>query len=271
MLRISLKTIVGSALVFTFAFALRYINFSHEPVFDELYHVLAGASWWQDGTFAIGQGEYTRASLFTRLTGVVYGMTNGDLDAIRLFCVVIGSLLIVAVYVGVAAITTEREGYVAAFMLAVLPGAIFLSQFIRFYSLHALAVWIASIAVYLLFMTNRRAHAKWLLAGTALLMFSFAAHLQVTTFIALAGLSTWLIVVYAPAVWRWLRQSGTQTRSLVSAVAIVAAIAGIVILQDDFQRLVSRYQFSPLWNENRPLLSCRKRGARCCRPHSCNF
>ena len=123
MLQILSNKSVRSVLVFLLAIAIRYINLSHEPIFDELYHVLAGASWWSDGTFAIAQGEYTRASVFTRLIGTVYGLTNGDLDAIRLFCITIGALLVVAVFIGVTAIASIREGYLAAIMLAVLPGA----------------------------------------------------------------------------------------------------------------------------------------------------
>jgi len=250
MFRILLNKPVGCIVVFTLALAIRYVNLSHEPIFDELYHVLAGASWWSDGTFAIAQGEYTRASIFTRLIGVVYGTTNGDLDAIRLFCSIIGSLLVVAVFVGVTAIASVREGYLAAIMLAVLPGAIFLSQFIRFYSLHALLVWIGSIAVYFLVMTKKGVHVRVILATTSILTFAFAIHLQVTTFIVLAALSAWIFVVYLPAAWRRIGSFDVKTRYLVSSVSVILAVLAGIFVFDDVARLAARYQFSPLWNEN---------------------
>ena len=106
------RLLAGASAVALFAFLLRYIGMSHEPTWDELYHVLAARSWAENGTFAIADGEYTRAALFTRLIGIVTGWSDGSLDAIRLFCITIGTLLVLAVFLSVCALVGRAEAYV---------------------------------------------------------------------------------------------------------------------------------------------------------------
>jgi hypothetical protein len=242
------RLLIGVTLLIVFSFSIRYANSSHEPTSDELYHVLAAASWSESGSFAIADGEYTRAHIFTRLIGVVYGATDGDLDAIRLLCILIGSLLVVAVFFGVRFLVGPAEAYVAAIMLSMTPGAIFLSQYIRFYSLHALAFWLAAIAVYALATISMRKSAKLVLCALVAMLVSFAIHLQITTIVGLVGLAIWLIAISVPAAWR---RHGTQRKAIriatVSVLGLILILCG-VLLSGPLAFLLERFQTSSLWS-----------------------
>ena len=88
-----MKRVLVLSIAFVLAFAVRAANFQHPPITDELYHLLAAASWAADGSLAIAEGEYLRASAFTKLIGVIHGMSDGDIDTIRLFMILIGYLI----------------------------------------------------------------------------------------------------------------------------------------------------------------------------------
>jgi hypothetical protein len=243
--REAFRLITGIALVAVFAFSLRFANFSHEPIFDELYHVLAGAAWADSGAFAIADGEYHRAHLFTRLVGLVYDVSGGSLDAVRMFGITLGTLLVVAIFLGVRAIVGVTEAYVAAAIVSVLPGAIFLSQFIRFYTLHALVFWLASIGIYLIYSRPMKSRTRVVYFMCAVLLLAFAYHLQVTTLIGLVGLLFWGTALAMPAVWAWFCRQQTAVRILCLSLSAVVALIGLAYAGSSMYR---SYSFSPLWN-----------------------
>ena len=242
------RLLLGAMAVALFAFMLRYIGMSHEPKWDELYHILAARSWAENGTFAIADGEYTRARLFTVLVGIVTGWSDGSLDAIRLFCITIGTLLVVAVFLTVHALVGRAEAWVVAIILSLLPGAIYLSQFIRFYSLHALLFWIASIGVYFLLTRQARPLARAsvaLLAGAA---FVVAAHLQKTTLIGLVAVAAGGLALGIPRLTGWFRSLDGRGRVAAIAAALTLAGMGLLLLAGPLSHLVDSYRSASLWS-----------------------
>ena len=242
------QIVIGLVFVVTVAALFRLVNLDHEPTSDELYHLLAAESWVESGTFAVGDGHYPRASSFTRLIGLVHGVTDGSLLWIRSLCVFVGILLIVSVYFSVNRLIGIREALVASTMLALMPVAIYLAQFIRFYSLHALTFWCAAIALYYAVVELREARHRLLFAAFALGLFAFSAHLQKTTFIGLAGIGVWLTFLAVPPLWK--KYCGLSRRERRIAAGITSAIIAFsaVILLNPVSQIVDDLLSASLWS-----------------------
>ena len=242
------RMLAGAVIVSLIALGLRLASFSHEPTWDELYHLLAARSWAETGTFAILDGEYVRAGLFTRLIAIVYSATDGNVDSVRLLCIAIGTALVFAVFLGVARIAGTRAAWVAALMLALMPGAVYLSQFIRFYSLHALLFWIASLALYTGMSDERPVRVRGVLLLLSAALFALAVHFQKTTFIGLAAVGAWLVTAALPLVRQAItRLSPGARRRLLLAAVPVAAVAGL-LFAGPLAELVDGYRSASLWS-----------------------
>ena len=153
------------ALLAAIALAVRLPHLgSATPTYDEFYHLLAARGWLASGSFHIGDGYYDRALLYTRIVAESLRAFGDTMVAGRIPAVLAGTLWAVAVF----AWTKRKGGAVAAWfagmLLAVDPGAIHLSQWVRFYTLHGLLVWIGAICVYALVTEPfrlRRAASRW--------------------------------------------------------------------------------------------------------------
>ncbi len=232
--------------VFLVAFAIRYANHEHEPITDELYHILPALSWLQTGALAIADGTYTRASLFTKMVAFALFWGDGDPNAARLLSIFFGSLLVAGVYLWTIRNAGRTAAIVASAMLAVMPGAVFLSQYIRFYSVHALTFWFAAIGIYALATQrfSRTATGAIAIAVAALLQLSF--HLQITTLIGIAGLGAWLVVVYMPTFARWFRATSAALKTVTVAVLIAGGMLSLLFVPLEF--LLDVYTERALWS-----------------------
>lgn len=219
---------------------LRLFHIDHVPIYDELYHVLAGRSWVLDGTLTIGDGEYRRASLFSIATGSMFFLFGESLATARIIPVVAGTVLVVALFLWTRSVAGRATAWIAALLLATAPDAVALSQFIRFYTLHALIFFAGAISVF-----TAVTESQWRLASRALLLlfavfaFALAIHLQVTTFIGLAGIGAWLVVAAGP---RWL--IGVREYPWVRRASLVCGVLAVVALAISF----ATGYLSHLWN-----------------------
>ena len=247
------RAFVGLLFVISVAAFVRIVNLDHEPTSDELYHLLAAESWVNSGTFAIGDGEYPRASVFTRLVGLVHAATDGDLYWIRMFCVVIGVLSIIAVYLSVNRWIGNSEALIASLMLALMPSAIYLSQFIRFYSLHALTFWCAAMTFYFA-VTEKgyRAANRFFLAAISVLLFAFSAELQKTTYIGMAGIGAWLILSAIPSLLARVHELSRRDRVFALGIAIFFTVVFTLVFYKPAAGLVADFLWSPLWSSETP-------------------
>jgi hypothetical protein len=232
--------------VFALAFGVRAANYQNDPITDELYHLLAAESWAADGSLAIADGEYRRAALFTMMVGLVHSLTDGSVDAIRIFCILVGSLLVATVYAWTARILGTRYAVIAAFFLALMPGAIFLSQHIRFYSLHALVYfWMAWIA-FDLATTSRSLKMRAGLASLFLVLALVGIHLQITTLVGLAGIAFWILVSHAIELVGWIRQEKAKLAGAIVTGLVVAVL--LFVGRSRIVELIDIYEGSALWN-----------------------
>lgn len=181
------------------AVAVRLPHLDHPPIYDELYHVLTGRSWSTEGTLRIADGEYRRSWMFSALTGWMFSVFGESLAVARVVPLMAGAGLVVALFVWTRSVAGRRAAWIAGLFLCLSPHAIALSQFIRFYTLHALAFFVGAISIYFLVHRSGRpgiGTAAW--AVSAVLSLSFAVHLQITTAIGLAGLFGWAVLVLGP-------------------------------------------------------------------------
>jgi 4-amino-4-deoxy-L-arabinose transferase-like glycosyltransferase len=225
-------------LVFVLAAAARIPHLDHVPHKDELNHVLAARALLERGTLEIvaGAAPYDRASAFTYLVAGIFRVFGESLVAARVPALIAGALLASALFLWVRSEVGRLGGWVAAFLMVVSPLALVLSQWVRFYTIHALLFFVACILVYQAFSSARipRRRRGWLIA-MAVACLALALHLQVLTVIGIAGLGLWAILVGLPEGFRrvpsrrgrwWLAGGLMALASVVIAALVLSGLFG---------------------------------------------
>lgn len=239
------RIIWQGCIVFFLALLVRFLGNSTLPLHtDELLHVLAGQSWASEGSFRILDGEYLRARGYTILTGTTFELFGrNDLFIARLPSVLAGSLLAAAIFIWLSRVAGTIPAWIGAVMFCFTSYAIVISQFARFYALHALLIWFGSAAVYALMSSSQMSRALKLIVA-ALLAFSIAMHLQVTTVIALLALLSWVLVDLSsqPFIRSALKDKRLRAwLALACILLLLILIAGGWIFGGEFR-------YTPSWN-----------------------
>jgi 4-amino-4-deoxy-L-arabinose transferase-like glycosyltransferase len=232
------------------ALLVRLIQLDHAPYVDELYHALAARSLLADGSLHIG-GEvpYTRARLYTYLVAGTHVVFGDNLVAGRVPAVLAGVGLVAAVFLWLRRTAGRAAGWIAGILLCFAPASIYLSQQVRFYTLHALLFWLGAVAVYRAASPGSR--RRRLTAGVfAVLAFYAAYQLQEVTVIGVAAVSVWLAADRAPALARWTAAGGLRRLGFVAAVLVAGAAAlAVVVAGDTAAWLLSRFSDVDMWAE----------------------
>ena len=231
--------------VVALALAVRLIGYGKPPHIDELYHILAAQSLLSDGDLAIANGApYTRAWAFTYLVAALFRWFGDTVLVARLPALIGGVALVGAVFVWVRQIAGRWPAWAAAVLLALYPEAISLSQFTRFYTLHALAYWTAALCLYRVVEEGTpgagRKAGWWIAAAAALVL---ALHFQPTTKIGIGALLVWVVLARGP---RLLRAARSHAYGLVAGMGLVAAMAIAAGVPADLWRT---YRYADLWAE----------------------
>lgn len=222
----------GSAelgLVLLLALTVRLVDLGFAPFIDEMHHVLAARSLLETGSTAIHEGvPYQRGLVFTYLVAGFFALFGESLLVARIPAVLAGTLLIGLFFFWIRARAGRTAAWTTALLLCFAPIAVYLSQWVRFYSLHALFFWLGVIGTYRLATRPEPWRRKgWVLGGTVL-AFLLALSLQVTTVGGLAGLALFLAVIAAPRFVRAFRHRGRAwllTGAAAAAVLVAIAIA----------------------------------------------
>jgi hypothetical protein len=217
-------------LVFAVAALMRVPFLGHIPHKDELNHVLAARALLVRGTYEIlpGAVPYERAWLFTSMVASAFRLLGESLVVGRLPAFLAGSLLVVALFVWVRNEAGRVGAWTAALAFAIMPISIHLSQWVRFYTLHALAVFAACILVYRIAQPPKLRVASKIgygIAAAALL--ALAMHLQFTTIVALGGLSVWIVLMATP---RLLARYPARRQRIWLASGVVAVLFAALFL-----------------------------------------
>jgi hypothetical protein len=233
---------VAAGAVVAFAFLVRLVGLDHTPHVDEVYHVLAGRSLLDDGTLRLSPDgmAYTRARFFTTLVAGSMATFGRTLEAARVPAALAGALLAGAVYLGVRLHGDRVAAWIAATLVALGPIDLYLSQLVRFYTLHALLIWLVLLGVYALSsrtMGVRRASgvAALCLAGLAL-----AYTLQPSTLLAVVAIGVAAVPMAA-----WLHRDRLRAVPVAGWAAVAALLAigaGWLALGDVGSRILGAYR-----------------------------
>lgn len=211
------------------AMSVRFLDLGGREInVDEYFHLIAGRSWAQDGTLALGDGVYLRARGYTLLLGWLFREFGDSLILARLPSAVAGGLLVAAVSYWTSRVAGRTAGWVAGLLLCFSHEAIEISQFARFYALHGLLFWLGAVTVFYLVSDIRKSAAGNLtMLVTAIAAFAASIHLQPITLIGLVGVAAWVGLDTATR-WEW--RLSTAGRKLLFWGFVLAMAAGAVLL-----------------------------------------
>lgn len=252
-------TTLETLTVFLIAITVRLIHLDHDPIYDELYHILAAQSWIKDGSLSIGDGEYTRSFFFTIFLGWIFSIFGNDLIVARMVSVIAGSWWIAGMFVWMRGSESRAAAWVSALLLATSAHAIFLSQYIRFYALHGLLFFIIAVSwFYVATQYEKLSTVKFASIFLPItLLFTIALHLQITTLIGMAGLITWTVIYFYKEIYVFIInriQSGDK-RFVARVITGVSLTTALVIIGWGFIIVVvDKYRFSALWSQNSDFL-----------------
>jgi hypothetical protein len=234
-------------LLFLVSVLVRSAFLEHHPIHDELQHLLAARSWAEDGSFSTADGEYTRGGLYTILIGVVYKYFGDSIAAARWSSVIVGSLWVVAVFWWARYRFDSKVAWVAAMLFCFAPGAIFLSQYVRFYVLHGLLFWIMSVGTFELLERTRGRSIRFSTFLLVSLCFVAALHLQQTTLVGLAGIALYTTIRFAPGFARRIKTDPVVRRVFYAAAVAACVIAVYLIVSGAASSIVDTYRWAPAW------------------------
>lgn len=204
------------------------INIERAPHHDELYHILAAKGLLETGLPAIGEdGRYWRGYPLTWLVAQSFALLGPSLAAARLPPVLFMASLVTLLFLFIRRESgSSPAAWLGAGFFAVSPFAIDLAQFVRFYSLQCLLFLAAAWLTYAL---PGRAFQPWRqlpMAAAALLLLAFAAYLQPTTLLGVAGLGLWLV---GALLLPWLLDDAVP-RPRKTGMLLALAAAGLLVL-----------------------------------------
>jgi hypothetical protein len=212
---------------------------------DEPYHILAARSWISDGTFRLFEGRYTRAEPFTVLVGLSIKAFGDSALAARMPAIVSGALLVPLVFLWTQAKAGKPAAIVAALLLALSQVPIETSALTRFYALQTLCIWVAATLV---FDATESGNSRWRPAGLAVaaVLLVIALELQITTFVAVAGLGLWAALdgawrFRARLRWRWLLLGAAVIAVLVVILLTVSPLGGLLA------RMIGDFRSTEFW------------------------
>ncbi|MGH7629359.1 MAG: ArnT family glycosyltransferase [Gemmatimonadales bacterium] len=224
---------------------------SATPTYDEFYHLLAARGWLQDGSFHIGAGHYDRAVLFTRMVAESLRLFGDTLAAGRVPALLAGTLWVVGVFWWTRRVAGGLAGWAAALLLALDPGAVYLSQWVRFYTLHGLLVWVGAVCIYELITRRAESRRSMGVAALGAVAWGIAFALQRSTLVALGAVGLWAAVVLLGRRGNVLTRAQPRVRLLVIAggVALCAAAAWLVT-SGEAAAIWRIYSNAPTWAED---------------------
>lgn len=208
---------------------------------DEFYHLLAGRSWQLHRDFALLDGQYVRAPLFTMLVGWTFELVgHADLLVARLPSVLFSAISVAILFQWLTQNAGPWAGLSAAALLGLAGYTFDIAHFARFYALHALLILIAAWALYLAVRADRRPQPLW--AGLAAMALILAYQLQPVTIIAFAGLGGWLLIDQrALLLQAWKRH---PRGALILAASVIIAV---ILAFEPLAATVRRFAHAERW------------------------
>ncbi|HSH76227.1 MAG TPA: hypothetical protein VLA09_11130 [Longimicrobiales bacterium] len=212
---------VAAAFLLSLSAGFAYLLLDQKPLFfDEYYHLLAGRSWAESGTFAIADGSYERAGLLSAAVGLLVRAFGDSVLVPRMGAAVIAAGWCALLFYWIARQAGKMSAWVTAVLFALSPLVLINSVMIRFYGVAGLLVLCGVIAI---FAVASREQASWKRAALFVLGILF---------IYLSYRTTRLTRVWVLGLWLWIGAMALAAlaRSVfrVPGLAILLMLAGIL-------------------------------------------
>lgn len=223
------RAVLELVLVGAIALAVRLVDLGHPPFIDEFHHLLAAASLLENGSLAIHDGvEYTRGWPLTYLVAGFFSVFGQSLEVARWPAVISGVLLVCLLFAWLRAEAGRTAAWIGAMLLCFSPIALYLSQWVRFYTLHALLFWLGCYGVYRLHARPSSPRRRLLVGVATLAAFLAAFDLQITTVVGVGGVILFAALVQTPRLVVAARSKERRWIVIVFALLALAAAVGIV-------------------------------------------
>lgn len=243
------RLLAEGALLAILALAVRMVQLDHAPFIDELQHVLAAQSLLGDGDLTIlDGGPYRRGALFTYLVAGFFAMFGESLAVGRLPAVLAGAALVCLWFWWLRVRAGRLAGWTVGLLLCFAPVSIYLSQWVRFYTLHALVFWLGALALFrLLDIDKERPRRPWLLAVGATACLLVAYHLQSLTLIGTAGLAVWVALDRGPEWWRRASESEHRAWIVAACMGGIGLLTVGLVVSGTMEESIRMFRFVDTW------------------------
>ncbi|MCC6681150.1 MAG: hypothetical protein IT445_09660 [Phycisphaeraceae bacterium] len=227
-----------------------YRNSTIHP--DEAFHLLAARSINAgQGLPNLGGQHYDRAWIFSYAVAYSTHWFGDSLEAARLPSLVSTMLLVMAVWLFVRLTAGRLAAILAALLLGMSIFTLDISHFCRFYSPHALVIFVIAAATYRAFSRQTRwlERIAWLLLAAGASMLAF--HLQSITVVTLVALGVWVLL--QALVWLLLHPDMHHRLKLTWLAAAVGALGlgvAVLTLGGWWQWAWSRFAWAPNWMDS---------------------
>lgn len=244
-------TSVRAATVLSLCVALFHLivavqYYDHPVLFDEAYHLLAAQSWNSEGTLRILDGEYTRASLWTKMIALTTSLCGDDeLCARALPLGASVAWIFVIVFVG-SRWFSGISGTIAGALTAITPPVVVAAHTIRFYSFHALLITLAGLALFFACQGTRRPKQVSIGLLSAAVCLYVALKMQVTTLVAAGALAVALGLLFSPIIFRgYFALKMPHKIAIFTLAAVGLIVSGLAI---DWAYYLSYWKSGPMWS-----------------------
>jgi 4-amino-4-deoxy-L-arabinose transferase-like glycosyltransferase len=235
--------------VLALAVAVRLVFLDHTPHIDELNHVLAARALLADGTLSIEGGTpYARAWIYTYLVAGMFRVFGESLVVARLPALFFGSVLVLGLFLWVRAEVGRSGAWLAALLLTFAPISLQMSQWVRFYTLHALVFFAACMLVYRAFSEPLpRGRNRVVLILAACLALAFAFHLQITTVIGILGITLWAGSMSIREAWQRLPHRKQRYRLGVALGILLVGVTAYLIFSGIVRWAILAAMYADAW------------------------
>ena len=245
----SLGSVAWPVALFLVALLIAVARIVHQPEFDELYHILAARGWLETGRFAIAEGAYNRAGMFTLLIAGFFRLFGESVVVARVPSVLAYAVLVSVFFAWMRRQTTPLAAWLASILLLCSPFIVELATFIRFYAIQV-TCFVAAVILIQITLADRpgiRASAVRLAAAAVLL--AVAVYLQVVSLIGILGLMLWLALELAGP-WYLARSRGVRLLLPLAAVALAAVMLFLLVQGGMAGSMLQRFRSVPEFQQD---------------------
>ena len=240
--------VISLLLLIVLALLVRLPLISGAPMMDELYHLFAAKSWLAEGELTIADGEYTRASGYTKLIALGFDFFGEHIEVLRMLGVLAATATLIALFFWTRASAGAVAAWIAALLFCLWPDGIAVSVHHRFYAPHGMFFLLGALSVYLMVEQRDWWEKSTLIALgiSAAVMFALALLLQKTTLLGIAGVALWVMLVIGQP-WFIRQEPGRRWLAIAGLAVLGFGALALLALSGIGAGLLDAFRWTPDW------------------------